>query len=131
MTWLRLHLLAVFHAFRVRRDLGRESRLTPASVSVTGTCPVSRRVVDLALLASRRAVARLCPVDSCLTRSLVLCRLLAPYSGVELHYGFRRREGTLEGHAWVTVDGAAVGEPDGALEGYAETDVPPSRAAFG
>lgn len=131
MTWLRLHLMAVVWALKVRRDLGRGSPLLPAAVSARGTRPAGPEAVATALLASRRAVARLCPLNTCLTRSVVLYRLLAPYGGVAIHFGFRRREGALEGHAWVTVGGAAVGEPDGALEGYVEAAAPTPTAAFG
>ncbi len=92
---------------------------------------MSRRVIDTALLASRRAVARLCPLNSCLTRSIVLYRLLAACEGVEIHYGFRRKDGALEGHAWVTVGGEPVGEPDGTLDGYVEAAVPLPTAVFG
>jgi len=131
MTWLRLHLMAVVHALRVRRELDRKSSLLSVSVHRKLARPLSQRVVDTALLASRRAVVRFCPLNSCLTRSVVLYRLLASHEGVAIHYGFRRRDGALEGHAWVTVDGVAVGEPDGARDGYVEMAVPPPTAAFG
>jgi len=131
MTWFRLHLMAVVHALRVRRELGRGSSLLPAPLPARRTRPVSPGLVGTALLASRRAVGRLCPLNTCLTRSVVLYRLLASYDGVEIRFGFRMRNGALEGHAWVTVDGVAVGEPDGALDGYVESAIPPSTAAFG
>jgi hypothetical protein len=129
MTWLRLHLMAVVHALRVRRELVRKRSSLSVSAPTKRARPVSQRVVGTALLASRRAVGRLCPLNSCLTRSVVLYRLLASYEGVAIHYGFRRRDGALEGHAWVTVNGVAMGEPDGALDGYTEAAVPPSTAA--
>ncbi len=131
MIWFWFHLMAVVNALRVRRELDRKGSLLSVSGPAKQARPVSQRVVGTALLASRRAVGRLCPLNSCLTRSVVLYRLLASYEGVEIHYGFRRRDGALEGHAWVTVDGVAVGEPDGALGGYAEVAIPPSTAAFG
>jgi len=43
---------------------------------------------------------------------------------VAIHYGFRRRDGEVEGHAWVTVDGVPVGESEGALAGLVETAMP-------
>jgi hypothetical protein len=61
---------------------------------------------------------------------VVLYSLLASYEGVAIHYGFRRTDGALEGHAWVTVDGVAVGESEGALDGYTEAAVPASAAVF-
>lgn len=131
MTWLRLHLLAVVHALNVRRELSRGSPQLAASAGAKRARPIDPGLVGTALVASRRAVARLCPLNTCLTRSVVLYRLLEPYDGVAIHFGFRRRDGALEGHAWVTVDGAAVGEPDGALDGYIEAAIPPPRAVFG
>ena len=131
MTWFRLHLMAFVHTLRVRRELDRKNSLMPVFIYKKRARPMSQHVVNTALLASRRAVVRFCPLNSCLTRSVVLYRLLASYEGVAIHYGFRRRDGALEGHAWVTVDGIAVGEPDGARDGYIEMAVPPSTAAFG
>ncbi|HQR47211.1 MAG TPA: lasso peptide biosynthesis B2 protein [Thermoanaerobaculia bacterium] len=129
--WLRLHLTAVLCALSVRRDLARDKPLLPDSTTAKKRQAPSPDVVVTALLASRRAVARLSPLNTCLTRSVVLYRLLERYDGVAIHFGFRRREGALEGHAWVTVDGEAVGEPDGALDGYTEAATPPPTAAFG
>lgn len=131
MNWLRLHLMAVVHALRVRRELGRGSPLLPASAPAKRPRPMDQGVLGTALVASRRAVGRLCPLNTCLTRSVVLYRLLKSYDGVVIHFGFRRRDGALEGHAWVTVDGVAVGEPDGALDGYSEAAIPPPKAVFG
>jgi hypothetical protein len=129
VTWLRLHLTAVLHALRVRRDLGRNRPLVPAAAPKRRSGPPGADVAATALLASRRAVSRLCPLDSCLSRSVVLYSLLASYEGVAIHYGFRRTDGAVEGHAWVTVDGVPVGERDGALDGYVETAMPPSAVA--
>jgi hypothetical protein len=52
--------------------------------------------------------------DTCLVRSLVLGTLLADRTGVALNIGFKPGEDQLsvDGHAWVTVDGSPVG-PDG------------------
>jgi hypothetical protein len=71
-------------------------------------------------LASTRAVSRwkrwFGGVDSCLTRSLVLGALLAGRGEVALNIGFRPgdEEPSIDGHAWVTVDGQAIGS-DGSL----------------
>ena len=53
-------------------------------------------------------------LDTCLVRSLVLGALLADRTNVALNIGFRPGENrlTLDGHAWVTIDGLPVG-PDG------------------
>jgi hypothetical protein len=52
--------------------------------------------------------------DTCLVRSLVLGALLADRTGVALNIGFRPGEdqSSVDGHAWVTIDGSPVG-PDG------------------
>jgi hypothetical protein len=71
-------------------------------------------------LAARRAVAGwrrwFGGIDTCLTRSLVLGGMLAGRGEVMLNVGFRpgEEELTVDGHAWVTVDGRPVGG-DGAL----------------
>ena len=53
------------------------------------------------------------PDRDCLQRSLLLYRELsrAGYAP-ELAVGFRRSNGELAGHAWVVVNGSAVGEPE-------------------
>ena len=53
------------------------------------------------------------PDRDCLQRSLVLYReLSAGGLGPELALGFQQKEGRLSGHAWVTIGGRAVAEPD-------------------
>ena len=53
------------------------------------------------------------PDRDCLQRSLVLYReLSAAGLSPELALGFQRRDGRLAGHAWVTIGGRAVAEPD-------------------
>jgi len=63
-------------------------------------------------------------IDTCLIRSLVLGGLLAGRGEVTLNIGFRPGEEkpALDGHAWVTVDGSAVGA-DGKLAGERYTRV--------
>ena len=62
--------------------------------------------------------------DTCLIRSLVLGGLLAGRGEVMLNIGFRPGEEkpALDGHAWVTVDGSAVGV-DGDLAGERYTRI--------
>jgi hypothetical protein len=88
-------------------------------------------------LAAARAVTRwqrwFGGIDTCLTRSLVFGGLLAGRGEVLLNIGFRpgEEEPALDGHAWVTVDGSAVGA-DGDLAGERYTRVltePFSRAS--
>src|SRR5262249_58589276 len=75
----------------------------------------------------RRLAARVCrlsrltglPDRDCLQRSLLLYRVLS-YVGAEptLIIGFQRTNGRLRGHAWVTVDGRSVVEPETELVGF-------------
>lgn len=66
----------------------------------------------------------------CLPRSLVLLRFLDCY-GERIHLRFgvlKPREGGLEAHAWIELDGAALGESPGLLERYAALPMPPRSA---
>jgi hypothetical protein len=70
--------------------------------------------------ASRRAARWLGSRDTCLIRSVVSAALLSDHDDVLLHVGFAPSgEGgrAIEGHAWVTVDGAIVGGPESAMAG--------------
>jgi hypothetical protein len=79
-------------------------------------------------LATARAVTRwrrwFGGIDSCLIRSLVLGGLLAGQGDVKLNIGFRPGEEkpTVDGHAWVTVNGSPVGA-DGGFAGERYTRV--------
>jgi hypothetical protein len=57
--------------------------------------------------------------DNCLERSLLAYRYLVR-DGREhrLYLGIRADEGGYPGHAWLTVDGVPVHEPDESLEAY-------------
>jgi hypothetical protein len=47
----------------------------------------------------------------CLRRSLTLFSLLAQKGHApEIHFGVRSDRGVLDGHSWITIDGAALGE---------------------
>ena len=57
--------------------------------------------------------------DNCLERSLLAYRYLVRDSREHrLYLGIRADEGGYPGHAWLTVDGVPVHEPDESLEGY-------------
>lgn len=102
-------------AVRARRAA---QRTLPAAVAaMTGRRSVSlgvapERVARAAARASRLAARMLGGLDSCLTRSLVTGAALASRGRVELHVGFRPStdERTVDGHAWVTLEGRVVGE---------------------
>jgi hypothetical protein len=56
-----------------------------------------------------RAASWCWPAPSCLTRSLVLCRMLVRRGvGAELVLGVQTRDGRLTAHAWVEHDGRKI-----------------------
>ena len=58
----------------------------------------------------------------CLSRSLTLYRALARAgASPQLWIGFRKLAGRVDGHAWVTVDGRAVGEAEAGLASLTPT----------
>jgi hypothetical protein len=65
--------------------------------------------LDLLLAAFDRAVRAQPRVPGCLPRSLALRRFLARHGqDARIGLGLRRRDGRLQGHAWVEADGAVV-----------------------
>src|SRR5262245_42880985 len=57
--------------------------------------------------------------DSCLERALVCYRYLSAYgASPQLVVGLGRTHGRVRGHAWVVVDGKAIGDPDEMLADY-------------
>ena len=59
---------------------------------------------------------------NCLERSLLAYRFLSEMgAGPRLVLGVRKQGATVEGHAWVEVDGRAMGEPAPQDLGYAPT----------
>ena len=65
----------------------------------------------------------------CLPRALVLLRFLDCYGErINLRFGvLKPPEGALEAHAWIELDGAALGESAGLLERYAVLPMPPAQ----
>ena len=62
---------------------------------------------------------------NCLSRSLVLWWLLARQGlPAELRIGTRKKDDALEAHAWVELDGVALGEEDDPHAHYAAFDAP-------
>lgn len=56
---------------------------------------------------------------SCLRQSLVLQRLLAERGlAVGVYIGARKAQGQLSAHAWIEVDGEAIGEGRGTVESF-------------
>jgi hypothetical protein len=69
--------------------------------------------IDRTIQSAQRAVrlTRRIISGSCLSRSLVLWTLLRRRSVMaELRVGFRRRDGKMEGHSWVELEGVPLNE---------------------
>ncbi len=68
----------------------------------------------------------------CLPRSLVILRFLDCYGErINLRFGvLKLPEGGLKAHAWIELDGAALGESAGLLERYAALPVLPGQMKF-
>lgn len=115
---IRYHSRAVFLAVRLEARSRAGKGLLPARLVGRGEQELSPREGELAVLASRRAVARLCRLDTCLTRSIVLFQLLERRHRVKLELGFRPGSEGSAGHAWVTVDGVPLGEREESLEAF-------------
>ena len=82
--------------------------------------------------AARRATLRACrrlarwtgALDTCLIRALVLGALLADREGVVLHLGFRPGNagaGSADGHAWLTLNGEPILDPETGGAAYVES----------
>lgn len=118
MIDFRYHSRAVLLTLRleIRARAGRS--FIPARLEGRGTQTLDAREGEMAVLASRRAVARICGLKTCLTRSIVLFQLLERRYPARLVIGFRPGTDVPDGHAWVAVDGVALGEPEGSLDDF-------------
>ncbi|MFH1176075.1 MAG: lasso peptide biosynthesis B2 protein [Acidobacteriota bacterium] len=116
-AWLLLLLAEVclrVLPFRITRRVF-EGRLGRKRESADGAVAAPLRIHELVEIAARRHIVRM----SCLRRALVLQRLLRRQGfAAELRLGVVRREELLHAHAWVELDGAALGEREDVLEGY-------------
>lgn len=117
VTGLWFHAFAFLLAFRLDVRLRAGRPIVPKGRVGRGWKPLGEREARLALLASRRAVARVCTVDSCLTRSIVLFQLLERRHAARLEIGFPIDGLDQVGHAWVTVAGEPLGETEERLHG--------------
>jgi hypothetical protein len=118
---LALFARALPLASRAQRVQVRSFREVVASMSAPR--PWIRRLpLNRLVDAAARANAHWCSwfggIDSCLTRSLVIGAMLAGRDDVVLNIGFAPGAGDspLEGHAWVTHRGEALGQ-DGRFAG--------------
>jgi len=100
-VWLALRVLPVRRLLAPRQSSG----VTPERRE--GGVAAARAAARLV-----RAAARFSPFpNTCLTRSIVLSRLLQRRGlAAEIRIGVRRGEGPFAAHAWVEVDGEAVSD---------------------
>ena len=118
--WLAARMTAWALALLVLRrfvPLARLARAVSRSRSGRARQPErERRIVEF----SRRLFGPLASrAGSCYPRSLLSFRFLAAANArPRLCVGMRRREGSIEGHAWVVVDGRPLGECVEELGGY-------------
>ena len=123
---MRIHPIDLLLFLRALGLARRAQRVSVAPISLVVE-DINRRgggngrySVDRLALATARATARWARwfggLDTCLIRSLVLGSMLADRQDVALVIGFRPgvEDAAVDGHAWVTVAGRAVG-PDGLL----------------
>lgn len=101
---------------RVSRWLERDARPLAAS----GPSADDRETLDTAVWAVAAAARRLPYTVKCMTRSLVLRRLLARRGvAAELVIGVRHRDDGFSAHAWVERDGRPLGEGEDVRERFA------------
>lgn len=115
---VRYHSRAVILALRLEARSRAGKAVLPSRLVGRGDRELPPRDGELAVLASRRAVARFCRLNTCLTRSIVLFQLLERRHRVKLEVGFRPGPAGPAGHAWVTVDGVPLGEQEESLETF-------------
>lgn len=120
--WLLAVRIGWWHtAFRVLKHVTPMATL----VHLAGLRPVGpRRPLQegrIAYLVSRvGGLWGLGRTPTCLERSLVLYRLLSEVNASpRLMIGVAAGTGTVEGHAWVVVDGRPIGDSDEVIERYA------------
>jgi len=85
----------------------------------TASQPSSARIERNAITLSRWIYRLPFVPENCLERSLLAYRyLVRDRREHRLYLGIRADEGGYPGHAWLTVDGVPVHEPDESLEAY-------------
>lgn len=120
-VWLWLHARGCALALEFRWKLWHGESVIPDPGEIEPVrVSVPDGLVSSAFAASRRAARYLSSLDTCLARSIVLFRLLAPFGGARLHIGVRSVTGGIAGHAWVSFRGVVVGESPEAVAPFAE-----------
>ncbi len=111
-AWWRLLAAALRLRLAPRRTVARAVLATTAPDGPGERYDKGGTVPAVALAVARAAAHHLQPM-TCLPRALALQRMLAR-RGVDsvLRIGVRKEAETIAAHAWVEVDGRAVGEPE-------------------
>lgn len=127
---LALHAEALCRVLAARASHGR---LRGAALAELMETPAPGADVRDAAVQARAVarVARWVPGATCLVRAAALARWLRSRAApAVLRIGVRREAETLRAHAWVELDGVALGEDAATLRGFALLQAPPPRAAW-
>ena len=105
--WMAAAAVPLVAAAQRAREVPLPDLVTVLTARPAPSSPDVRRALSAASRASRLLHGLTGALDSCLIRSLVAGRMLAPHHEVRLVTGFRPgRDGAhAEGHAWLEVDG--------------------------
>ena len=115
---LLVRLLAWAAALPILKRTRSVTRLV-ALMTPTASQRANARTERTAITLSRWIYRAPFVPDNCLERSLLAYRYLVRDSREHrLYLGIRADEGSHPGHAWLTVDGVPVHEPDESLEAY-------------
>ncbi len=115
-AWWRLLAAGVRLRLAPRRTLA--AALAGVAPQVTGGGAAAGIAAPVALAVARAAAHHLAPM-TCLPRAFALRKMLAQ-RGIPsaLRIGVRKEAATIAAHAWVEVDGRALGEPEAIEERF-------------
>ncbi len=102
-------LLRMLGVMRCARLMQRSNSRRPTHPATVSEMQYAQRLAELAAIAGRRNAVR----TTCLRQALLLQWLLRRRGlAAELRIGVRKQDAALDAHAWVELDGVALGEPD-------------------
>ncbi|MEO5595972.1 MAG: lasso peptide biosynthesis B2 protein [Lysobacteraceae bacterium] len=101
-----LRMLGMMGCARLMQQSNRRRLTHPATAP---EIQYAQRLAELAAIAGRRSAIR----TTCLRQALLLQWLLRRRGlDAQLRIGVRKNNAALDAHAWVELDGVALGEPD-------------------
>ena len=116
MVFWRMLVTTLKHAVPIRRVVALAGNAPRGSAP---GLPPQERIVELAALVCRPRLLR--TSDNCLDRTLVAYRyLLAAGASPSVVIGLGRAEDVVHGHAWLMLDGRALGEGHETLADFTE-----------